>query len=278
MKLEMVKITPPVAAKMLENNTLENRHIKHGHLQKLVSDMNNGYWDQNNGETIKVNDKGELVDGQHRLHAIIDSGKTFTLPILSGVSSDAFSTLDSGSSRTLADIFTGKGYKGANVLAGAVGCLFQFYEGDFHKKQNSHRAMLKIFEMHNDITEYTHYSNTLRLVFRPSEGVFLTYCLGSIAPKKGIAFMEALAKGGSPKGSVEHQLREKLLNYRIRKSTGFVVVSRLHIIGSVFKAWNMVCRGKGFDEFKMLQLGEDVLWPVGFIKAFPEIQTEGIAR
>jgi len=283
MDLQMVKVTPSVAAQMLEQNTEINRSIRHGHLEKLCYDMKHGLWDSNNGETLKFKDPendakwGEMVDGQHRLTAIIQTGKTFTLPCLIGVSEDSFATLDSGSSRTFADILAQKGHVGTTSLAGGVATLEQFYIGNFRKKQLSHRALLARFEKHPNIAEYVTDFNRLRKVFRPSEAIFLSYVIQSIAPKKGAQFIQRLATGGSTEGTPVHEVRERLLNLRIKGPTGHKVIAKDYVIGSVFKAWNMTER-KSKEDFTMLGIGESIEYPVGFIKVFDDIDIGGIER
>ncbi len=284
MELKLVKITPAIAAEMLANNIDINRSIRSGHLQKLCSDMTNDLWDANNGETIKfMDDKkgdfkyGTLVDGQHRLTAIIQTGKTYKLPVLTGVSADAFATIDSGSCRTFADLIAQKGYTSKNSLAAGISTLEQFYIGNFKKKQLSHRQLLKRFEEHKSMADFVSDANRLRKTFKPSEAVFLSYTFNSIAPKKGAEFIQRLATGGAQEGTPIHELREKLISLRIRRPTGPTYLPKDYVIGSVFKAWNMTER-KSKDPFTMLSVGEDIEYPVGFAKYFTDIEIGGIER
>ncbi len=283
MELKMIKISPDVAAEMLEANIEINRSIKQGHLQKLVYDMQHGYWDANNGEALRFTKPkkgqkyGTLVDGQHRLHAIIQSGKTYTLPCMIGVSEDSFATLDSGSQRLFSDILGSKGVQSKASVAGAVLILEQFYSGNFSTRQLSHSRLLNRYLDHTAITEHSVASNHLRNIFRPSEAIFLTYVFNSIAPKKGAAFMHKLRYGGAAIDHPAHILREKLLDYRIKRPTGYMYISKDHIIGSVFKCWNNIERNST-DTFEMLKVGEDIEYPIGFAKFFKDIEVGGIER
>jgi hypothetical protein len=54
------------------------------------------------GESIIMNG-GELLDGAHRLRAIIESGITQKLVIVKGVDTEAFKYIDSGAGRNLSD-------------------------------------------------------------------------------------------------------------------------------------------------------------------------------
>lgn len=283
MDLSIIKITPTVAAEMLEGNTEVNRPIRQLHLAKLVSDMTTGFWDANNGETLKFKspkngDKyGTLVDGQHRLQAIIQSGKTFSLPCLIGVSEDAFNTLDSGSSRTFGDILQQKGVTSSNSIAAAVLAVEQFYRGAFSIKTVSHRALLERWNEHKSISDHGFQSARCKKVLKPADAVFLSYVFTNIAPKRGREFIDLIANGGAPADSHVHRLREKLLDLRIRKATGFTYTTRAYIVGSVFKCWNMTKRNST-EEFNMLQIGEDIEYPIGFGKYFTDIEISGVER
>lgn len=283
MELAVIKVTPKVAAEMLANNIDINRSIRHGHLERLCSDMRAGLWDASNGETLKFKSPkegekyGSLVDGQHRLHAIIETGSTFTLPCLIGVSEDSFATLDSGSKRTFADLLGQKQIHNKNAVAAGTVVLEQFYQGNFRTKSISHRALLNRFNQHPELEHYANAVPICAKVLKPSEAVFFSYVFNSIAPKKGTTFMHLLANGGASEGQPVHELREKLLSLRIKRPTGHTYVARDFLIGSVFKAWNMQER-KSKDLFTMLSIGEDIEYPVGFAKYFTDIEVGGIER
>ena len=114
-------------------------------------------------------------------------------------------------------------------------------------------------------------------MLKPSESIFLSYVFNSIAPKKGAAFLHKLRFGGAKVDEPIHILREKLINYRIKRPTGYIYTTRDHIIGSVFKCWNMTER-KSEETFEMLKVGESIEYPVGFIKHFDDIEIGGIER
>jgi hypothetical protein len=95
-------MTPRKAKKLLESNTA-NRTIRAAHVDALAREMQAGNW-QLNGETIIVDEHGELLDGQHRLSAVVQSGCTVDMFVARGVATDTRSTIDQGISRTLADV------------------------------------------------------------------------------------------------------------------------------------------------------------------------------
>ena len=80
---EMVQVTPKTAGEWLEKNLfavndgeLRNRKVRGRIEDKYYNIMRRGQWNECNGETIKFDSDGNLIDGQHRLLAIIASGTT----------------------------------------------------------------------------------------------------------------------------------------------------------------------------------------------------------
>lgn len=62
-------ITPDIAKTMLGEN-VNNRRISHDNVNMFAREMRNGEW-RFNGEAIKFSKDGRLLDGQHRLLAVI---------------------------------------------------------------------------------------------------------------------------------------------------------------------------------------------------------------
>jgi hypothetical protein len=66
-------ITPEIAEHFLAMN--RNRRLRNDHVKKLANDMRNGYWSECIDPIYFLTD-GSLVEGQHRLRAVIASGTT----------------------------------------------------------------------------------------------------------------------------------------------------------------------------------------------------------
>ena len=76
-------ITPQLAEIYLGKNT-HNRNIRKPVVGKYANDMENGFWNFD-GAPIRFADDGTLLDGQHRLHAIIKSNKAIDLLVVRGL-------------------------------------------------------------------------------------------------------------------------------------------------------------------------------------------------
>src|SRR5581483_4804534 len=81
------------------------RRMDERQVVKLTTAIQNGEW-QENGATIVFNEDGELIDGQHRLAAVIRSGKTIWSLVVRGVSSkeSVFHTIGDEKPRRVTDL------------------------------------------------------------------------------------------------------------------------------------------------------------------------------
>lgn len=89
---EIITLTPDMATKLLEHNTL-NRPLSQPHVERIAKQIVEGKW-RFNGDTIKVSDDGNVLDGQHRLWAIIEAKKPVETILVRGIERDAFATID----------------------------------------------------------------------------------------------------------------------------------------------------------------------------------------
>lgn len=95
-------ITPDIAKLYLKFNN-NNRPLRKTHIKELASDMMHQNW-QVTHQGIAFDVTGRLIDGQHRLHAIIEAGVPIQISVTRGCSASSFSILDRGSSRSASDI------------------------------------------------------------------------------------------------------------------------------------------------------------------------------
>lgn len=93
-------ITPDTAALWLERNS-RNRAVSEASVRRLASDMAEGRWEIN-GETIKFDTFGNLIDGQHRLEAVKRSGVTVRSLVSRGLAPESQLTIDLGQPRSAA--------------------------------------------------------------------------------------------------------------------------------------------------------------------------------
>lgn len=108
-------ITPEVAGEFLAHNTY-NRPMKTMRVQGYATDMLSGAWDYN-GDPIRFNCDGTLIDGQNRCQAIIESGVSQEMLVIRGMSKEQQKTMDGGAKRHLSDHLVMLKEKNATTLA-----------------------------------------------------------------------------------------------------------------------------------------------------------------
>lgn len=124
---EIATITPAIAQRLLEANE-DNRPIRRRLVDEIASDIENGFW-RFNGETIIVSREGLLNDGQHRLEAVVKTGKPIETLITFGVERDARLTNDMGCQRSAGNFLAMGKTTNANNAAAVCKTLIEFNEG-----------------------------------------------------------------------------------------------------------------------------------------------------
>jgi len=126
-------ISPELAEQYLSKNT-HNRNLRIGKVGIYAEDMENGRWKWKNGSTIVFNENGLLDDGQHRLHAVIESGQTVRMIVVRGADEGAQDTIDTGIGRKFQDVLKLRGELNYITLATAVRSIHMWQRGDrlFH--------------------------------------------------------------------------------------------------------------------------------------------------
>ena len=103
MNAEKRIIGPKEAALFLSGNE-NNRKIRTGNLIQISRDMKSGSFDSGNGQTIVINSKNQLIDGQHRMMAIVNTNTEHEFLVVTNDDPDVGSRIDQGASRNLTDM------------------------------------------------------------------------------------------------------------------------------------------------------------------------------
>lgn len=129
-RVELRLITPEIAADFLRSNDGNYRAMRNPHKRKMVADMVSGDWSFTNA-TIAFDVDGRLVDGQHRLGAIVESETSQWLLVVFGMPSGSQSNpaIDTGARRSVATHLQNKGVGNSNVVAAAARLLYRLKDG-----------------------------------------------------------------------------------------------------------------------------------------------------
>jgi hypothetical protein len=104
MKVRVMKVTPQIAAKWLESNTI-NRPLRPGVVEGYRAAFQRGEYILTH-QGIAFSDTGDLLDGQHRLCAIAEMPDSFAveMSVATDVDPRAFLAMDQGLKRGSGDI------------------------------------------------------------------------------------------------------------------------------------------------------------------------------
>lgn len=103
MYTEIVTVTPELAAEWLKKNT-DNRALRNWHVESLASAILRDEWVLTH-QGVAFSTDGRLIDGQHRLAAIVRANRPVLISVTRNVVESAFKTIDQGIKRTLSDVF-----------------------------------------------------------------------------------------------------------------------------------------------------------------------------
>jgi hypothetical protein len=139
MKTQKLLITPDLASQMLQNN-IKNRNVKQPVVDRYAKDIIEGRWKEDTAEMIKISKTGIVLDGQHRLHAIIKANKGINLHLATDLEDSIFDVLDTGSVRSAGDVFTISQIKCGFKIAAIISAYEVLKIGSLHgtsvQKQN----------------------------------------------------------------------------------------------------------------------------------------------
>ncbi len=98
-KAELMMVGPATAQKILDNNYDGQRKIKDSVVKKYAAMMKSGNWPPAAGDFIRISKSGKLLNGQHRLSAVVEADMTIGFWVLSGVDERVFQYVDDGYNR-----------------------------------------------------------------------------------------------------------------------------------------------------------------------------------
>jgi hypothetical protein len=198
---EIVTLTPERATELLEHNTI-NRPLLDQHVRRIAGQIMTGKW-RFNGDTIKISDDGAVLDGQHRLWAIIEARTAVETILVYGIKREAFSTIDTlRKPRSGSDVIALSGtVRHRNIVASSVAWLIRFQRNgieDYKAPQNrvENSDIEAAFAAHPGIVRAVERAMTARSIGNPSITGFLYYLLANHNPEVAERLIETLRDPG----------------------------------------------------------------------------------
>jgi hypothetical protein len=239
-------ITPTAAKAILAANT-RNRPLRPGRVTQLASAIKRGEW-KLNGETLKLAVDGTLIDGQHRLHAVLEADAPIETLVMRNLPIEAQDTVDTGRKRRLADILKIEGYSDSHALAAGINMLHRFRTGlriDYSQSgAPSALQAIELIQREPEIVRSVAVARTVAKQVPGPIGVFIAlHCVFfKVDPGPTEEFYLRLKDGAElRKGDPLLHLRNQLM--RPRKDRGYAQAPST-VMGMTIKAFNMRRAGR----------------------------------
>jgi len=241
-------ITPEIAVEMLTRNISNFRRVDDKRVRLYAEEMKAGCWEPD-GASIVFDEAGIVLDGQHRLEAIVRS-QCSTLAVVVRNATGSGRTIDRGKPRTTAQWMHHRGVANASAVASVVKMVI-CYERQRWSKVNC---------LQNDVVDSAiyEYAETYAAELQPAirlastcrhllpvsmlGAVLLVGCGMQAADKHATAkwFCEGLAKGiGIGESDAVFWLRARLLAQTPQKTMSPFMKRMLTTI-----AWNKTVAGE----------------------------------
>lgn len=253
MQITIETITPADAAALLDRNP-GNRKIVAAHVRRYAADITAGKW-QINGEAVKIDTEGNLIDGQHRLSAVVEAGVPIVTAVARGLPATVRLTMDQGKKRTMADQFKLRDISYPSVAACAAGHLWRWERGNPWGARNNYTAsvseLLATRDRWPEIAEAASLGKMTSRGFCCGVGAgtwagAYAVCL-ALDPDKARSFAEQCRTGaGLLAGSPVLALRSALIGFRASGRT----LTRSHTINWIVLAFFDSIDGRNRRQFR----------------------------
>lgn len=246
--ITVMDIGPDTAERWLKLN-VRNRNLSPKVVSAYARDMAAGRWVEN-GESIKFAKDGTLLDGQHRLAAIVKSGAVVRIAVAEGLAAFTQDTMDTGRKRTTGDMLGINGETSSNVLAAVVRRALAWEVGDKQLSlnvsyTNSECAdfLVKHPEIRDSVQVALHVRRKFPYVTTAVAGLS-HWVFAQIDQDDAAEFMESLATGASlPENHPVLALRQRFMTEKANQ----VATTEERRVGYVFRAWNAYRTGQSMS-------------------------------
>ncbi len=264
-------VTPRMAEEILSRNT-RNRPLKAGVVERYARDMAAKKW-KHNAMPIRVAGDGTLMDGQHRLWAVIESNTPTDMIILDGLPEDAIDTIDNGAQRSYSD------YRAIRAKAEGMALTYPnefqavlrwiyWYEtvwpalsrGKVGSRIGTFAELDAIAERFPKLPDYigdAKMSVQKNHIIRQSTLAFVYAMAAEHDPKTAGGWLDVLARGVTDKP--DHPalaLRERMTNAKINREK----LDVMHELVFVIKSWNAYAQGLGLKAVRWI--GDELVPPI----------------
>lgn len=222
--VQVVTVTPAMAIKWLERNH-RNRTMNPANYEKLKRALIAGDW-RLTTDAIGFNADGDLMNGQHRLRAIVDTGIPAQLLIARGLNSAAMDVIDTGRARKIDDVFKLRGETDVKLLSSVVRNVLLVDSGRIYRNVKHHGVTsveaLRLLDQEPGLREYTRYGRNMHRHIQcgPSSiavaARLIDRAVGD-AEERQVFFQKLATRADEPLTSPIHAVANRLDNARQKR-------------------------------------------------------------
>lgn len=249
-------VTPDLAKKYLDSNS-RNRNLREAHIISLAKLMTDGLFGLSN-DAIAFDEDGVLINGQHRMNAVIRSNTSQRFLVVDGLPEGAQFSMDRGIGRKVGDTLTILGFSNTTERAASSRLLHFYLDGILASKdgRGRHEPMeaLEIIKSHPGMFDVS-LPFILRLAKdlspvhnKHGESIFFHYLFSQVSPELADDFFTNLAKGANlPDRHAVLVLRNTLIKNKTHKQSKLTPKT---IQAYIIKAWNSFAAQKPIGALK----------------------------
>lgn len=218
MRMELRTVTPQLAADILSRNE-NNRRLSPDRVAQLAAEIRARRW-KLNGESVIISTTGRLLDGQHRMAAVLSAQTAVPMLFVLDVEEDAVNTIDTGRGRSTADILRMNGISDGTALSASASILWRMLQGATPVMPAPANYIISVLERYPSIHDWVRKWNatgSIRRVISVSALVPGLVYLSDIAGRPDLAerLFTGLATGaGLNEGDPILALRNRVMNLR----------------------------------------------------------------
>lgn len=254
-------VSPQQAESWLAHNR-NNRTLRPQVVSRYARDMANGNWHYT-GEAIKFDVEGNLLDGQHRLQAIVEAGESIETEVVTGLTRESQDLMDTGLKRSPGDMLQLHGYQYWNMMAAAAKIALGFEVGALTTRRfvPTSAEIRQWVEQHPSIVASCEVANALaqRADVRPSLLAYTHWVFSEIDREAADEFWGGVStKVGLTPGDPRLALANRMADLRRQR----VKLPEDAYLSMIYRSWNAYRQGRPLQLVRAMQNGSSINIPV----------------
>lgn len=156
MHARVISVSPDMAQRMLDSS-VGNRKIRQAAVQTYLSDMKDGRWRLTH-QGVAMDTNGHLIDGHHRLEALVRFGRPLKMFVVYNVPTDGKMNIDTNRVRSVSDIlkFMNVEQRDSGKVTAVARCIEHLPSTMKRMPPYSTEQCIRLLEFHKDAILYAH--------------------------------------------------------------------------------------------------------------------------